>query len=125
MNARCGAAVLLAIGLAVTHVSAERHWLMGTWTKAGVKRTPFVGDAVHERMPPGFNRPQMTEVGTYVIETEDRRYDLQSLTAIGSDGFDLHVTIGNPVTFAIEKKTAYIKVEGHEYRLLVVKNQRK
>ena len=45
--------------------------------------------------------------------------------AIGSDGFDLRVTVGKPVTFAVEKKTAYIKFDEGEYRLPVVKNDRK
>ena len=48
------------------------------------------------------------EVATYVVETADRRYDLQSMVA-----------------FAIEKKTAYIKLDKGEQRLLVTKNERK
>lgn len=48
------------------------------------------------------------EVATYVVETADRRYDLQSMVA-----------------FAIEKKTAYIKLDKGEQRLLVIKNERK
>ena len=91
----------------------------------GTKRTPFVGDAANERFPPGPIKPPMTEVATYVIETGDRRYELQGMVAIGSDGFERNVTVGQPVTFAIEKKTAYIKLEKNEYRLLVLKNERK
>jgi len=67
----------------------------------------------------------MTEVATYVIETDDRRYELQGMMAIGSDGFERNVTVGMPVTFAVEKKTAYIKLERSEYRLLVFKNEPK
>jgi hypothetical protein len=76
----------------------------------GVGRTPFVGDPVHERMPPGFNKPEMTDVATYVIETDDRRYYLQAAVA-SSDGFVRYLTIGDSVRFAVEKKTAYIKLE--------------
>jgi len=47
------------------------------------------------------------------------------MAAIGQNALDLQVTIGTPVTFAIEKKTAYIKIEGREYRLLVIKSDRK
>jgi hypothetical protein len=72
-----------------------------------VKRTPWVGDPVHERMPPGFNKPVLTEVVTYVIETADLRLELQDMVAVGREGFDLSVTIGRTVTFAVEKKTAY------------------
>ena len=53
----------------------------------------------------------MTEVATYVIETDDRRYYLQAAVAIGSDGFVRYLTIGDSVRFAVEKKTAYIKLE--------------
>jgi len=35
------------------------------------------------------------------------------------------VTVGQTVMFAVEKKTAYIKLDGREYRLLVRKSQRK
>jgi len=105
--------------------SDDREWQTGTWTDVGVKRTPFVGNPAHERMPPGFNKPEMTEVAIYVIETVDRRYELQDMVAIGSEAFDVHVTVGKSVTFAVEKKTAYIKVDGREYRLLIVKNERR
>lgn len=90
----------------------------------GINRTPFVADPTPERMPPG-NKPQMTEVATYVIETDERRYHLQDLAAIGSNDFDRSVKIGSSVTFAIEKKTAYIQLARGEYRLLVLKNERK
>jgi hypothetical protein len=70
-------------------------------------------------------KPPLVEVGTYVIETDDQRIELQDMVPIGQRGsFDLNVTVGDPVTFALEgKRTAYIrKADGHEYRLLVVKN---
>jgi hypothetical protein len=119
------AVMFFAVFVAGAQAGADRQWQTGTWTDVGVKRTPFVGDSVHERMPPGFNKPAMTEVATYVIETVDRRYELQDMAAIGREGFDLHVTVGNSVTFAVEKKAAYIKLDGREYRLLVVKNERR
>ena len=43
------------------------------------------------------------------------------MVAIGSDEHASRVTVGAPATFAIEKKTAYIKFDPHEYRLLVLK----
>lgn len=111
--------------LVSVEASAERNWQTGTWAQVGIKRTLFVADVVHERMPPGFDKPQRTEVATYVIETDDRRYELQSMVAIAADNFDLLVTVGNPVMFAIERKTAYIMLDGNEHRLLVLKNERK
>jgi hypothetical protein len=119
------AATLLAVVVAGVPNAADRKWQTGTWTDVGVRRTPWVGDPVHERMPPGFNKPVLTEVATYVIETVDRRFELQDMVAIGREAFDLHVTVGHSATFAVEKKTAYIKLDGREYRLLVLKSERK
>jgi hypothetical protein len=118
------AAILVACVDSVP-TGADRRWQLGTWVDAGIKRTNAVGNPAHERMPPGFNKPTLTEVATYVIETDDRRFELQEMAAIGQNSLDLHVTIGTTVTFAIEKKTAYIKVDEREYRLLVVKSERK
>src|ERR1700745_2621766 len=118
------AAILVATVDSVS-IGADRRWQMGTWVDAGIKRTSAGGDPAHERMPPGFNKPTLTEVATYVIETAERRFRLQEMAAIGQNALDLQVTIGTTVTFAIEKKTAYIKVDGREYRLLVVKSERR
>lgn len=125
MNTAYAAVAVVAVVVFGAQTAAERHWQTGTWILMGVKRTPFVGDVVQERIPSGLNKPRMTEVATYVIETDDRRYELQSLVAIGSDRFDLKVVVGSAVTFAIEKKTAYIKLDDGEHRLLVLKNERK
>jgi hypothetical protein len=105
--------------------AADRDWQKGTWTQVGINRTLYVADVVHERLPPDRNYPQKTEVARYVIETEDRRYELQAMVSIHSDEYASRVTVGTPVTFAVEKKTAYIKLDEHEYRLLVLKNERK
>ena len=67
----------------------------------------------------------LAQVATYVIETDVRKYSLQSLVGLGSDELDSHVTVGGPVTFAIEKKTAYIKIDEREYRLLVTSDEKK
>jgi hypothetical protein len=118
-------AILLILLVANVSDAADRKWQTGRWTDVGLLRTPWVGDPVNDRMPPGFNRPKLTEVARYVIETDDRRIVLQDMVALGRDPFDLHVIIGRPVTFTIEKKTAYIKLDGNEYRLLVIKSERK
>ena len=125
MIRECCLAIVLALLPASVSPASDRKWQTGTWTDIGVKRTPWVGDPVHERMPPGFNKPVLTEVATYVIETADLRLELQDMVAIGREAFDLSVTIGRTVTFAVEKKTAYIKLDGGEYRLLVTKSERK
>jgi hypothetical protein len=125
MKTVCAAVALLIVTGVVGHGAADRLWQSGTCIQVGVGRTPFVGDPVHERKPPGFNKPEMTEVATYVVETDDRRYYLQAAVAIGSDGFVRYLSVGDSVRFAVEKKTAYIKLEQGEYRLLVVKSEPK
>jgi hypothetical protein len=120
------AAVTFFIALVVsTQLAAERRWQTGTCIQVGIERTLFVGDVVHERLPPTINTPTKTEVARYVVETEDRRYNLQAMVAIGSDEFAARVTVDKPVTLAVEGKTAYIKIDEREYRLLVLKNERK
>lgn len=66
----------------------------------------------------------MTEVATYVVETDDRRIELEDSVPIGGRGsFDLRVTVGAKVTFALHKSTAHIQIaDGKEYRLRVTKN---
>ena len=125
INTTLVAVMLFSLAVVAASKPPARDWQKGTWTQMGVARTPFVPDVVHERMPPGFNKPQMTEVATYVIETDERRYHLQDMVAIGSNQFERIVKVGSSVTFAIEKKTAYIQLDDGEYRLLVVKSEPK
>ena len=125
MRAEYAAVTLFIVIVVGAQVAAERRWQTGICTQVGIERTLFVADVLHERLPPTFNTPARTEVATYVIETDDRRYSLQAVVAISSDEFAAHVSVGNSVTFAVEKNTAYIKLDEREYRLLVRKNERK
>ena len=125
MKTTCAAVTFFTVVVLAAQGAADRRWQTGTWTQVGINRTLYVADVVHERLPPGYNTPSKTEVARYVIETDDRRYHLQSMVAIGSDEFDVQVTVDSPVTFAVEKKTAYIKIATREYRLLVLKSEKK
>ena len=118
---------LLLVALAAGFANAaERQWHTGTLTDVAIKRTASVRDPVHERLPPVFNKPVPTEVAMYVIETADRRLELQDMVPIGQGTFEATVKVGTAVTFAVEKRTAYIrKADGSEYRLLVLKSTRK
>jgi hypothetical protein len=59
-------------------------------------------------------------VRTYVIETEDLRIELQDVVSINKRSID--VVVGQPVTFALEKNTVYIKdADGGEHKLRVMK----
>ena len=126
---RATAAFFLVLMAGVCN-AAERQWQTGTWTDAGTKRTPWVGDPATKSGPfPGSptRPPGMTEIGTYVIETADLRLDLEDVVPLGSRGsFERGVTIGAAVTFALSKNIAYIRnADGTEYRLRVVKKRSK
>jgi hypothetical protein len=116
-------ATLLVLGAVGLH-AADRHWQTGTWVDVGTARTPWIGDpATAKLLGPRPPKAEMTLVGTFVVETDTERIELQDVVPFGTNGaLDEHVTIGRSVTFAIEKKTAYIRVgDGKEFRLLVTK----
>jgi hypothetical protein len=101
----------------------ERAWQTGTWFGFDVVR-PKIVFGTNRAPQVGTSAPAITEVRTYVIETDTLRLELKENTT--ADANRLDVTIGGPVTFALEKNTVYIKVEGgHEHRLSVTKNIKK
>jgi hypothetical protein len=60
------------------------------------------------------------EVRTYVIETDGLRLELKENTT--ADARRIDATVGETVTFALEKNTVYIKQgEAGEHRLSVTK----
>ena len=119
---------VLVVLVAAVCAAAERQWQNGTWVSVGTTTTPWIGD------PSAASRPMaarpvpggsLTEVATYVIETNELRLELRGIEPIGggSDAFDLEVTVGAPVTFAIDGKwTVYVRrSNGKEQRLLLTK----
>jgi hypothetical protein len=117
------AIVLVAFALSLAD-AAERRWQTGTWMDVGTTRTPWVADPATARLlGPRAPKAEMTLVSTFVLETDNERIELQDVVPFGQHGaLDEQVTIGRPATFAIEKKTAYIRAaDGKEYRLLVTK----
>ena len=114
----------LLVALFVLALSAaERQWQTGKWVDAGINRNPLVADprsgsSSGLRIP---NRPSTPEVATYVIETDDARYTVEDTVALGNSAFDLAVKIGERVTFAVNKSTVYIRGDGNEYRLRLLK----
>jgi hypothetical protein len=112
---------------------AERKWQVGTWTAVGTTMTPWIGDASAGNRPmtarPVAGTGPMTQVATYVIETRDLRLELQGIEPVagGKTAFDLEVTVGSPVTFAIEgKRTVYVRRNNEsEQRLLLVRKTAK
>ena len=114
------ALVIVALGW-VGVSGAERVWQTGIWRDVTVER-PRVLFSVQSR-DPNSNLPRTAparEVRTYVIETETLRLELRQDATVDTPTID--VLIGQPVTFALEKKTLYVKdQDGKEHRLSVRK----
>ena len=112
------AAVLLTAALA----AADRQWQTGRWTDAGIKRDLWVADPSGRGAPFGPKpvSPQRAEVATYVIETETQRFQVQEMVPVGMGLTD--VSVGAPVTFAVEKHTVYVRMPGgDELKLRLIK----
>lgn len=109
-------------------VAAELRWEMGTCTDAGVKRDITVGSQASGRIPFGpaaaTIKPTLPEIATYVLETEDRRFEIEDIAPIGAA--TLNIIPGDRVTFAVKKKTVYVRdSKGVQYRFKLVKSSRK
>ena len=124
------AAVMIGVGVLVVAApsqAAKRHWQTGTWKDVGVARqmidfgpgsSGFGG--VGGGRGPTIGMQAMADVRTYVIETDELRLELKDVVPIGRRSID--VTIGDPVTFAIEKKTVYVRdPNGMEHKLRLMK----
>jgi hypothetical protein len=113
-------ATLLVLAVLAAHATvsaADREWQTGTWYEASVER-PRVLFSAQTRDPnsPLPRTAAARETRIYVIEAETARRELRQETTV--DTPKINVVIGRPVTFAVEKKTVYIKdEEGREYKL--------
>jgi hypothetical protein len=121
-------AIVLAICFAITWVStADRAWQTGVWKDVQVKRAKVVfgvapGDPGSGGMRPG--PPPTRETRLYVIETDTLRLEMKLDATVDTPRLD--VLVGEPVTFAIEKNSAYIKGEkGRETKLSLTKKTTK
>lgn len=116
--------ILMALAALVGHAAvnaAEREWQTGTWREATVER-PRVLFSTQTR-DPNSPLPRTTparELRIYVIETDTLRLELRQDATV--DTPRINVVFGQPATFALEKKTVYVKDEdGREHRLSVRK----
>jgi hypothetical protein len=109
--------------LTVVDAAAERRWQTGKWFDVGVKRRVVdFGPGAS-----GFDRPNrtpqmraMADVHTYVIEAGDLRFELEDVVQVGRRSVD--AVVGQPVTFAVEKKTVYVRdADGAEHKLRLTK----
>jgi len=66
----------------------------------------------------------MADVRTYVIETPNLRLELRDVVQVGHRS--VAATVGESVTFALEKNTVYIRDgDGAEHKLRVTKKIQK
>jgi hypothetical protein len=127
MTMRIGIAIVFAVALCASASAAERVWQKGTWRDVQVKR-PKVVFGVAPNSPttgaPRTSPPATQEIRTYIIETETVRFELNERTTVDAPRID--VLVGQPVEFAVEKKTVWIKdQDGREHKLSLVKQSKK
>jgi hypothetical protein len=121
---------LFGVLLALTTVTglgqaADRRWQTGVWANIDIKRQmlDFGPGASGFGGPPNAAPPMraMADVRVYTIESEERRIEFKDVVAVGRRSVD--AIVGQPVTFALDKKTIYVRdADGIEHKFSVVKN---
>jgi hypothetical protein len=119
-------AVVLAVVAAVSSQAGDRKWQTGKWVDVGTKRQMMDFGPGATSFDPHGRGPSMralADVRTYVIETDDLRIELQDVVSVNKRSVD--AVVGQPVTFALEKNTLYVKdADGAEHKLRVMKKSR-
>lgn len=127
MRSRIISVGALLVLLAAAAAARERQWQTGTWVDVGVKRQMMdfgPGSSSFDPRGRGAGMRALAEVRTFVIETDVLRIELQDVVSVNHRSVD--AVIGQPVTFALEKNTAYVKDEdGTEHKLRVTKKTEK
>jgi hypothetical protein len=118
---RLTAAVLVVVTAVPAFSAPARKWQTGTWRDVQVVRPKIVFGVTPAA--PGTT-PQtesaMREIRIYVIETDEWRLELKETTT--ADAPRLNASVGDPVTFALEKDVVYIKDDtDREHKLAVTK----
>ncbi len=127
MRNRSIAVAAFTILLAVVAGAKERKWQTGTWVDVGTKRQVVdFGPGSSSFDPQGRNMAMraMADVRTFVIETAALRLELQDVVSVNKRSVE--VVVGQPVTFALEGSSVYIKdPDGAEHKLRVTKKTNK
>jgi hypothetical protein len=131
MRSAAAALVLLAwvASDGATPSAAERHWRTGACTKVDVSRQLVdfgPGQGPFGPPPPAgqMNMKAMAEVRIYVIETADLYIEAKDISPVGRKTLD--VAAGEPITFALEKSTLYVRdPSGAEHKLRITKKKSK
>jgi len=117
----------MALCLVVSVFAAELVWQSGTWRDMEIKRPKVVFGVAPNDPATGAPRkapPASQEIRTYVIETDTTRFELRENSTVDSPRID--VLVGEPVQFAVEKKSVWVKDQnGHEHKLSLVKQTKK
>ena len=113
--------MLVVCLLAAATATADRHWQKGTWVDVSTTRQMIdFGPGQSSFGPPNaaLQMQALAEVRVFTIETDQARYEMRDTVPITRRSIE--VTVGGPVTFAIEKNTVYVRdangVE-HKFRL--------
>ena len=114
------------MGAAALAHAGDRKWQTGKWVDVGTKRQMMdFGPGATSFDPRGRNTAMraLADVRTYVIETDDLRIELQDVVSVNKRSVE--AIVGQPVTFALEKNTLYVKdADGAEHKLRVTKKGR-
>jgi hypothetical protein len=116
MTKRLWLAAVVCAMVGAAGIAAEREWQSGTWRDSKIER-PKVLFSVQSR-DPNSNVPRTAaarEVRTYVIENSTHRFELRQEATVDTPRID--VLLGQPVTFAVDKKTVYVRDGGKEHKL--------
>ena len=116
--------VIVVAAMGVLAIAADRKWQTGTWGEVTTKRKMVdFGPGSSPFGRPGPSSPSMramADIRHFVIETDSMRLELEDTVSIRSRSFD--ATAGEKVTFALDKKTVYVRdSDGVEHRLRVLK----
>jgi hypothetical protein len=117
------ALLIVLVSMAVTTLSAERHWQTGTWGDVTTRRKIIdfgPGASPFGRAGAQPTMRAMADVRRFVIETDELRIEMEDTVPIGRRSID--PVVGTTVTFALEKKAVYVRdAEGREHKLRLTK----
>lgn len=123
MRPRVLALLITCVAAAAAVRAAERQWQTGVWGNVSTTRQMVdFGPGASSFGPPnaGIQMRALADVRVFVIETDEATYELRDTVPINRRSID--VSVGAPVTFAVDKKTVYVRdADGAEHKLRLTK----
>lgn len=120
-------AILVAAAAIAVGSAAERHWQVGKWTAVSVQRQMIdfgPGASSFDRGRPNPATNAMADVHLYTIETDTDHLEIKDVVRVDKRSVD--AVVGDPVTFAVEKNTVYVRDgRGIDHKLRLVKRTSK